>query len=486
MSHPLRIVFVRRIEENRGAVDDEITEVEIVALSRALDSLFLHTVKLTVINMNVVNLICIVKTVDKHTILTLLAGDIAHINISHRGDVAALCLLVRLIREVDAHHSLTALADGNIADIDILGDTSTAGIGLDTEHAVEIRRVHLTVLSKDILHSTGDFGTYDDAAVAVLHLTVADDDVLAWYIPLQAVLVAAALDGYTIVASVESTVLDDNVVTALRVAAVAVRALIPYFYVLDEDILAKERVDNPERRVEQCDIFDGNILTLIEIDELRAHALVLHIALLDVKTGLRILKEQRTANLLAFLQRWCPAETFLSAPFPPGFIRSAAVDGTLTRYGNILLLVSVDAGAEIHAVHTLPARFHDGIELLIEDEEELGILLNLKVYMALEEDGTGIICSGGNNDLATAPLGALGDGFIDGFLVRSGGSLGRCSVLRNVVGLVDERRFLYILLYLLIECIVPSVIGKSEQWHGKQQEQNLLEVYNHSLFVCFR
>ena len=108
----------------------------------------------------------------KTTCAKILAGDIAHINISHRGDVAALCLLVRLIREVDAHHGLTALADGNIADIDILGDTSAAGIGLDAEHAVEIRRVHLTVLSKDILHSAGDFGTYNDAAVAFVSLPV--------------------------------------------------------------------------------------------------------------------------------------------------------------------------------------------------------------------------------------------------------------------------------------------------------------------------
>ena len=48
--------------------------------------------------------------------------------------------------------------------------------------------------------------------MSVLHLAVADDDILAWLIPEASVVVASALHGDTVVAGVEETILDEHAV----------------------------------------------------------------------------------------------------------------------------------------------------------------------------------------------------------------------------------------------------------------------------------
>ena len=65
----------------------------------------------------------------------------------------------------------------------------------------------------------------DDAAVAVLHRAVADDDVLDRHVEAAAVVVAAGLDRDAVVAGVERAVLDEHVAARLGIAAVVVRAV---------------------------------------------------------------------------------------------------------------------------------------------------------------------------------------------------------------------------------------------------------------------
>ena len=66
-------------------------------------------------------------------------------------------------------------------------DAAAHGVGLQPQHAVEVRTVHPAVFGEDVAHAAGDLAADGDAAVAVLHLAVADDDVLARHVDAPAV-----------------------------------------------------------------------------------------------------------------------------------------------------------------------------------------------------------------------------------------------------------------------------------------------------------
>ena len=105
----------------------------------------------------------------------------------------------------------------NVAEIHILYNASTARVCLDAEHAVEVRTVHRTVLYKHVAASARILGTKHHTAMTILHVAVADDDVLAWttgiltLAALASVFVSSALDGYTVVAGIEDTVFDKHI-----------------------------------------------------------------------------------------------------------------------------------------------------------------------------------------------------------------------------------------------------------------------------------
>ena len=83
--------------------------------------------------------------------------------------------------------------------------------------------------------------------MTILHLAVADDDVLGWHVALTSVAVTSALDGDTVVAGVKETVLNQHAVAALGVATVTVRAVVNHFHTTNGDIGGVQRMDHPER-----------------------------------------------------------------------------------------------------------------------------------------------------------------------------------------------------------------------------------------------
>ena len=83
--------------------------------------------------------------------------------------------------------------------------------------------------------------------MTVLHLAMADDDVAGRLVPETTIIVATALDGDAVVTGMEHTVLDEYVLTSLRVATIAVRTFVPDGNAIYSDVLGEERVDNPER-----------------------------------------------------------------------------------------------------------------------------------------------------------------------------------------------------------------------------------------------
>ena len=109
--------------------------------------------------------------------------------------------------------------------------------------------------------------------MSILHLAIAYDDVAGGLVPKATVVVTAALDGDAVVAGVENAVLDEHVLTSLRVATVSVRSLVPNGHSVYGDVLREEWVYDPERGVEHFDSLDEDALASHEVDELRTQAL---------------------------------------------------------------------------------------------------------------------------------------------------------------------------------------------------------------------
>ena len=138
----------------------------------------MHTIEATVPDCDVVHEGVFFEANDLHAVARLLAGDILHEHIPDGRVVASTANLVVLVVEVDFQDTLPTLSYLYTAHIDILDDASSARIGLDAQHAVQIGRVHHTVVGKHVLAAARDLAADDHAAMTVLHLAVTDDDVL--------------------------------------------------------------------------------------------------------------------------------------------------------------------------------------------------------------------------------------------------------------------------------------------------------------------
>src|SRR5262249_57713521 len=95
-----------------------------------------------------------------------------------------------------------------VAEGDGLDRPAALGVRLEAEHAIEPGAVHSAALDEDVSRAARDLAADDDAAVAVLHLAVAHDDVLDRRVDAAAVGVSSRLERDAVVAGVEAAALD--------------------------------------------------------------------------------------------------------------------------------------------------------------------------------------------------------------------------------------------------------------------------------------
>ncbi len=155
VGEPLAIVLVRHLGQGQRTVDKKVLELHVAGLARR-EIAGLHTIELTILHKNVVYVSVFLETDNLDSVFRLLTGDILHIDIAHCGIVTTTANLIMLVVEIDLQHALLADAHLDIFHIDVLDDTTTTGIGLDTQYAFQFRRVHHTVVGIDILTSTTD------------------------------------------------------------------------------------------------------------------------------------------------------------------------------------------------------------------------------------------------------------------------------------------------------------------------------------------
>ena len=176
----------------------------------------------------------------------MLAGDVLHIDVANGGVMASFAYLVVLIVEVDFQYRLLAHTHLDVLHADVLDDTTSARVGLDTQHPLKLGGIHHAVVGEDVACPTADFAADHHTSVPVTHLTTAYNDVLRRDVPAPSVTVPTALDGDTVVSGIEETVLNQHSVAALRVATVAIRSVVVHFHAAYGDIGRLQGVQHPE------------------------------------------------------------------------------------------------------------------------------------------------------------------------------------------------------------------------------------------------
>ena len=174
-------MLVRSLLEYELTIDEKILVSDLLCLAYLVYRLLDYTVELTVANGDVVygvrERVGLVAN-DHDAVLRLLTGDILHQHVAYDRIISATANLLRLVVGVDLQHCLVTLTYGNVTHVDVLDDTTTTGVCLYTKHALQLWRVHHTIVSIYVLAATRYLRTDNHTTVSVLHLTVADDDVL--------------------------------------------------------------------------------------------------------------------------------------------------------------------------------------------------------------------------------------------------------------------------------------------------------------------
>ena len=313
--------------------------------------------------------------------------------------------------------------------------------------------------------------------MTIVKLAVADDDVLrrlAGKLALTAfatIVVASALDGDAVVTRIEIAILNQYSVARLWVAAVTVRTVVVDMDATNGNIRRKQRVKYPEGRTQQGHILDKNTFTLVEVNHLGAQTILgTKAALVHVDTVLCIFQQTGTGSLILCNAAGLHAETCIATPRPPSLVRATAVNGSLTRDGDILGLIGIDQRAEVPAVQTFPACRYDGVELWFKGKLQDSTFLHDEVDAALQLDGCCQELLSGRYDNATAALlGALVNSLLNGYLVLGSriGSLG--AILGDEELFVSKLRNADALLNLLVLLLIPLLSLSGHGYENTQQ-----------------
>ncbi len=286
-----------------------------------------------------------------------------------------------LVVEVDFQYAFLADTHFDVAGIDVFDDTATASIGLDAYHTLQFGRVHHVVLGIDVAASARYFRTDNHTTVTVFHLTVADDNVLTGAIPKASVTVAPTLNGNTVVASIEITVFYQHAIARLRVTSIAVRTVVDNLHTTYGDVFRQQGMNHPEWRTQQGEVFQEDVLTLVEVDKLWAQTVILgENALVHINTVFCLLQQSGTgATALVGQFVGCTSEVGYARPLPPCFFRAATIDSTFTSHSNVLLLVGIDAWTDVVAIETFPTCRHHGVEVWFKHKLQLGVFLHYEI-----------------------------------------------------------------------------------------------------------
>src|SRR5215208_3915362 len=151
----------------------------------------------------------VLEAAEVQAVWALLARHALHLDIArHRSERAFGAFF---IVEVDRQHRVGDLSDGHVAHVDVVKQAAAHRVVLETQRTVESWTIHAAVVGEYVPTAARDLAPDRDAAMAITHLAVAHDDVLARHVEPTSIGVAPGFDRDAIVASVEHTTIDQHV-----------------------------------------------------------------------------------------------------------------------------------------------------------------------------------------------------------------------------------------------------------------------------------
>ena len=200
----------------------------------------------------------------------------------HVGMIGLVARLHRLddglasIVEVEGDGICLNVKHGNVADEDIAHNTSSSTATLEAQS--DIRTQELTMLHEDVSDTSAHLAAYDKTAMSLEYRTSINHHILAWSSAPASVGILAALDADAVIAGIKSAVDYQCVLAGFQVQPITILGIgwITRQNVVDDDILAKQRMDVPCGRVLEDDILEQHVLAVDHrFSALEAHSSVL-------------------------------------------------------------------------------------------------------------------------------------------------------------------------------------------------------------------
>lgn len=196
---------------------------------------------------------------DPHAVHPV-AGDVLDGDVPELGRIVASPVAVVVRPEVD--HPPVADVRGDVPHVQVLEIAAPVEVRLEIDSVPAA--VDFAVFDEDIPHAARHFASDGDGPAG--EVTAPDDHVFGRLTDPPAVLVAARLDGDAVVPHVEFHVFDQHVGRGFGIAAVVVVIVPVDEDVSDDDVVAVDRMDDPERGVVDFHVFDQHVLAAEELD----------------------------------------------------------------------------------------------------------------------------------------------------------------------------------------------------------------------------
>ena len=247
--------------------------------------------------------------------------------------------------------------------------------------------------------------------------------------------ILTALDADTIVTGVEATVDNQGILARLQVKGITVLCIagVAHQHLVNDDVLAHQRMEVPCGRVLEDDTFQHHVLTLYQRNHHRTQETLDSVPL---RSSLGV-RHVHVGTLLALgitlrrdpvagLHLYAAGNSQQTLPVLGGNllllhgapVLAVTVDNALAGDGNVLSTLGTERRLQTTGVQTLERGLDDRIQRLIGSKEDDGASLQVQLDVALEHDGTGMPHTLRHHQLTTALLAEGIDGLGKGLRVQ--------------------------------------------------------------------
>ena len=119
-------MFVRLVERNERTIDEQIVEMYIMTLTRALEWFIHNARESTILHVDVIDIVCILQTIEQDAVFTLLASHVLHIDITNGRIESTRSSFLWVIIEVDTQYGFLALSYLYVAHVNVFRNATSA------------------------------------------------------------------------------------------------------------------------------------------------------------------------------------------------------------------------------------------------------------------------------------------------------------------------------------------------------------------------